>query len=295
MKKVKRFCGMLFAVLFVIMSISPYALAMEQPEDAQELTFNEYEYLKGLEKLQESALDNKIPMNYQKIKETYYSELDRRSLLPQEKLEKMGYSIEKIALLRKYADGAGLSDAEMRSLSGTCTGTITAARCTAQIANFRYSWSWDQQPAIALTDAAAIRWRVVDVSAYEIRVHTASVVTAVEYYYGNQVIYRTTGDIETGFEFDVVKIGFPVLKGFFTDVNEYELSYAKKGYINVVIEPYEGTETEIRVVDVLGLYGHTLIGVGAPSISIGSGISFSFTGNTSVDNIARKQRVFTAT
>lgn len=46
-----------------------------------------------------------------------------------------------------------------------------------------------------------------------------------------------------------------------------------------------------------GLYGHTLVGIGSPSVSVSAGsIGISFTGNTSTDPIAsRKATIYRAT
>ena len=55
-----------------------------------------------------------------------------------------------------------------------------------------------------------------------------------------------------------------------------------------------GVSANIDCIFVAGLYGHTVVGIGAPSVSVSKGsFGISFTGNTSIDEIAgRKATIY---
>ncbi len=66
--------------------------------------------------------------------------------------------------------------------------------------------------------------------------------------------------------------------------------YARTGTIEVTINVPKGVNQNIHHIFVSGLYGHTLIGLGSPSVSVTPGsIGIGFTGNTSIDSIADRK------
>lgn len=113
----------------------------------------------------------------------------------------------------------------------------------------------------------------------------------IDYYVGPQKFYEGTGTEEPNLDFNVVNMQFNVLKS----LGDQTYAYAKHGEVKVKVKVEEESDAIINYIKIAGLYGHTLIGAGSPTVAVGPGvgnISISLTGNTSVDNIGgRKAKI----
>lgn len=285
---------LIVAMNLTLFSITAQAGALNGNNSLRIVT-NEYDYVELIETADEKKLGQMglTTETAEKMVTQFYEELNSRSLMSDEELYAKGYTGERIELLRAYAAGAVLTDAEMRAITGSCEGEIISYYCYATRAKFKYAWSWDQEPLIMLDDAAGMAWRAVNDEAEEIAVTASSVSSQIKYYYGNVVKHTDTGDEEPGLEFSGVSIQFPMTYGFFTATNDYEHAYAKEGYVTVIVNLENTVSAEINYVEVLGVYGHTIIGIGSPTLSLGGGFSASFTGNTQVDNIGAAHEIIT--
>ena len=74
-------------------------------------------------------------------------------------------------------------------------------------------------------------------------------------------------------------------------------NYALSGSLSTTIRRDPGITREIYYLKICGCYGHSIINVGAPSVSYTPGetnISISFSGGLSVDNLGiKKYKIFT--
>jgi len=289
-----------FAILLIVaMNLTLFSITAQagvmNSNTGLRITTNEYDYVELIATADEKRLGQMglTTETAEKMITQFYEELDSRSLMSDEELYVKGYTSERIKLLRAYAAGAVLTDAEMRAITGSCEGEIIPYYCRATSAKFKYTWSWDQEPLIMLDDSAGMVWRAVNDEAEEIAVTTSSVTSQIKYYYGNVVKHTDPGDEEPGLEFSGVSIQFPMTYGFFTETNDYENAYAKEGYVTVIVNLEDTVEAEINYVEVMGVYGHTIVGIGSPTLSLGGGLSASFTGNTQVDNTGEAHEIIT--
>lgn len=114
---------------------------------------------------------------------------------------------------------------------------------------------------------------------------------AIDYYVGHQKLYVGSGTEEPNLDFNTVNMQFNVLKS----LGDQTYAYAKHGEVRVKAKVEEESGAVINYIKIAGLYGHTLLGLGSPTLSVGPGagnISISLTGSVSVDNIGgRKAKI----
>lgn len=281
-------------MLFTL-SVTAQASSMVEEQYSSEV-LSEYDYIEALqnsstEDLQEVGITCEDVTD---IVEEFYKSLDLRAALPNSKLEGLGYTPEEIEILRNYGRGARLSSIDFRAITGTCTGRITKNSFSTRNVQFTYSWEWDKCPIMTLTDSAAVRWLAYDVQSYTINVNKTSATATIDYYYGNSFSYSDAASFEPNLDFNSVNAQFPMIQTKYLPNIVAEIDYyAKAGRVTVSVELPYGTSNSIHNIKVAGLYGHTTLGIGAPSlgVSIPASVSISFTGNTSIDAIAGRQAV----
>lgn len=259
--------------------------------------FNEYDYIENLQEstAQELKAQGLSVQDATAIISAFEDALFERATLTDGELKEFGYNDSEIQLLNAYADGQALSSEELRTLGSVCTGEITSYSSNSQgTATFEYSWTWDRCPIVTLSDSAAMRWVAYDANNNEIGVIQTSTVMAVDYYYmdktttsGTSFVYGTLGKNQPNLDFNTLNMQFSVYSSFPTSNGDFSDCYAKTGRVRVTIKAPSGS---IHHIFVGGLYGHTLAGIGSPTVSASAGtIGIAFTGKTSVDSIASRK------
>lgn len=297
MKTSKHILSLLLSIS-ILTSLTSGASASNYPPTMA--SFNEYDYIELLEESTSEDLDD-IGITMQEaenIISEFENALFERASLPESDLRAYGYNDSEIELLHAYANGQELSTAELRAVSSTCTGEISRGYVTATTANFTYKWTWDRCPVITLSDASAMKWIAYDSNDQEIGVQQTSVRMNVHYYYkGNAAMeggkmFDMDGENEPNLDFNVLNMKFPVSLAYSSQSGIIFDCYSKTGEVTVSVKIPDGStqNQSIHHIFIAGLYGHTLVGIGSPSVSISAGsIGISFTGNTSIDSIASRR------
>jgi hypothetical protein len=298
---------LLVFILLFSLAVPASATPATESNTIQLESFNEYDYIELLQtsspqELEEIGISEQEAMTV--ISEFEDALLDRASLSDSE-LESYGYDDSEIALFHALTDGETLSSAEIRSLGSTCEGEITRHSFTETSAKFSYTFTWDRCPIMTLSDSAAMRWIAYDSTDEDIGVEPASSSMRVEYHFkGNAssdgspaFAHYGNPTSEPNLDFNTMNMQFPVYEPHTSDNGIIFDCYAKTGTVTVTVKLPKGSATTLHHIFVGGLYGHTLVGVGSPSVSVNEGsIAISFTGNTSTDPIAsRKATIYKAT
>ena len=262
---------------------------------SQAVSFNEYDYIEFLQESSPQDLQD-AGLSVQEadvIISVFDAAVLDRAMLPEDELRAMGYDEYEISLFHSYANGESLSSAELRSLSGVCTGSFIRSSVGTKTATFSYVWSWDHKPFVTLYDCAAFQWIAYDKDGGTIGTQIDSSSGTVDYYFdysSSPIAYTQNATKQPGLNFNTLNYQFGVIGIYqYPNGNTQEV-YAKSGKITVTISVPDDTNQDIHHVFLSGIYGHTLVGIGSPSVSIGpDGFSISFTGNTSVDSIGERK------
>lgn len=238
------------------------------------------------------------PQYINQVKSVDYEDLMyERAQLPTHILYRMGYDDSEIATLRKY-DGAYITrGSDMYALTGTLTAEIYCTSASTSQYTVCYSWEWDHSPFVNATDAMGIRWIAiasdglpVDVSAY------SSEATVNYHYFLNTYTTITYDPSDSNFasetDFNALTCTFPMQTGISSDP-----SYALSGELETTIKKDSGVTRQIYYLKICGVYGHSVINIGAPSVSFTPGdtsIGISFSGGFNIDNIGiKKYKIYT--
>lgn len=293
MKRKRLFAFLM--VLTIVISLTGSACAVEEASTEGTTFFNEYDYIETLrqstpQELEEAGLSEQ---NVYNIIKTYEDDLKEKSGMSDEELRAYGYSDEEIALLREYANGAELEPEEMRNLGSTCTGELSCQWITPSAAQFTYTWTWNRCPAIRLADSSALRWIAYNAEDMEIGVEQTSSSMLIDYHIKvtgdgeGPYAYTSLGENEPNIDFNTLNMQFNPT-GATTGTSGIMFDcYSKVGKVSVAIRVPSGVDQTIDHIFVAGLYGHTVLGVGAPSVSVTRGsCSISFSPSIGVDPIA---------
>ena len=303
MKK-KNLLSLLF-VFALLFSLSMPASAIDSNNVIQLDPVNEYDYIDMLQnsspqELEEIGLSEFEAME---IVSNFENALLNRASLSDSTLAAYGYNDSEIALFHRLAAGESLSSVEPQSLGSTCTGSITRHSCYLKSAEFSYTFTWNRCPIATNSDAAALRWIAYDSSDSEIGVSQKSSSLTVEYHFtGNAgsdgspaFAHYGTPTYEAQSDFNTINMQFPVAQTHLVSGTGMILDcYAKTGTVRVSVKVPNGVTGNIHHIFVGGLYGHSVLGVVSPSISVSKGsIGISFTGGVTVDHIAdRKATIY---
>lgn len=280
------------ALCFTTVATTAFAMDNTSAENVVQ-TINEYDYITELsqataEELAEMGMTQAEANN---VVCQFEDALMERATLPDSDLIGMGYTADEISSLRSYAAGARLVDAEVRGLTGTCTGNIKVKNCGTKYATFYYTWEWDHCPIMTLSDSAAVRWLAYDTNGYEFSIIQTGLDVEIDYYWNNTLQFTREGEEEPGLEFNTVNIQFDVTEIFYKSDTIPEEAYAKNGKITISVKVDDSVNNEINYILVAGLYGHTTVGAVYPSVSLspGESVSIDFSGNLSIDSVAAKK------
>lgn len=287
MKKLTAF----LLILTIAASLTVSALAADyQNESVIGTTYtNEYDYIMSIQNANANEL-SEMGLSVDDaaaIVEAFETALHERASLPEETLIGYGYTEDEISALRLYNARAVLTSEDMRAITGTCTGEITASYLTDTKATFKYAWEWDHAPIMKLTDSAAMRWLAFDSNGYDFDVTKTSAITRINYYWNGSKQFYRTGTEEPDLEFNSINIQFDESELFQSSTTMTEEAYAGDGYIQISVKVEPEVDNTISYLKVAALYGHTTIGMGPPSISLSplGDISISFNGNVSIDPV----------
>ncbi len=238
------------------------------------------------------------PQYINQVKSVDYEELMfERAQLPTHILYRMGYDDSEIATLRKY-DGTYITrGSDMYALTGTLTAEIYCTSASTSQYIVRYSWEWDHSPLVNATDAMGIRWVAIASDGLPVDVSAYSSEASINYHYYLNTYTTTTYDpSDSNFasetDFNALTCTFSMQTGASTDP-----SYALSGSIRTTIRKDSGVTRQIYYLKICGVYGHSVINIGAPSVSFTPGqtdIGISFSGGINIDNIGiKKYKIFT--
>ena len=217
--------------------------------------------------------------------------IEKRAQMSDKALFNLGYTVQEVSLLRDYAQGGTLTSEQLRAVAGECTGTIKMYNCGTRYAQFSYIWDWNHAPAVGLADSAAMKWVAFNAVSQPFDVTQYELTCTIDSYVGHQKLYVGSGTEEPNLDFNTVNMQFNVLKS----LGDQTYAYAKHGEVRVKVKVEEESGAVINYIKIAGLYGHTLLGLGSPTLSVGPGagnISISLTGSVSVDNIGgRKAKI----
>lgn len=267
------------------------AMAKSAVPDQEQSTaiFNEYDYICSLNAASPERIGTAKEIIVSET-ENFFEGLSARAAMPDEQLLGLGYNQNEIELLKRFKNEESLTAEELRSISGTCSGSFTCESASASAFTVTYHWEWDHCPVVTLTDGAAMRWIAADSTGSVLVVSRRNTDTNIDYYWGGEKVFSRDGTLETGLSFDAINVNFDVN----TLYTAREMAYAKKGHIQTEIYLPAGTNNSIHYLQVAGAYGHAVAGVGSPSISgspSGSGslgISFSISPRIDIDPIAAR-------
>lgn len=287
-------------LIFTLLFTLTIPVAATQTVTIQLEPFNEYNFVKTLQNSSLQELEN-LGISEREattIISNYESALLERALLSDSELSAYGYNNSEISLFHDLANGQELSSAEMQSLGSTCTGSITRHSVSTKTAEFSYTFTWDRCPIITLSDSAAIKWLAYDDYGQEIGVEYTSRTMVVEYHFkGNAAsdgkpafAHYGNPTCEEGLSFNTLNMQFPVYQPHTSDNGLIFDCYARTGTVQVSVKVPTGTPQNIHHIFVSGLYGHTTLGIGPPSVTPnGKLLDISFTGNTLIDPIASRK------
>lgn len=285
----------IIAIIISLLAMTVSAAGTDSASDVCPVSFNEYDYIQTIRQSNSQELEA-LGLNTQKAEEIvceFEEALAVRASLSDEQLTAYGYDDFEIELFHKYVNGEELSSNELKALSSTCTGDITCQWITPRAAQFTYTWTWNRCPIVTLSDCSALRWIAYNDESIEIGVEQTSSSMNIQYYTtGNAAgdgafAYTQNGSNEPNLDFNTLNMQFLEFGSMVAPSGMIFDCYAKIGKVSVAIKIPTGVDQTIDHIFVAGLYGHTLIGVGSPSVSVSPGsCAISFSANTSVDAIA---------
>lgn len=276
------------SLLAFVVAISTSVVTFADDKPTETFSLNEYDYIAFIEESSDGELKEKgiDPAEAQQIVAQYEKGLSERALMSEEQLYGLGYSMSDIQILRKYANGKALTEAEMRALSASCTGRITSSYMTDREVTFKYSWTWDQSPIVVATDAAGVQW-VAYGNQTVIGMRKISDTCKIDYYYGNTL--KMTGSGRKGSEVkdNALSYIFDAAKTTTSSTGDIVYAYAKKGYVEIELEVTPTIIPDMTYIAVGALYGHSTLDITEPTLNAdSSGVSLSFSPTSTVDNIA---------
>lgn len=288
-KLIRKFrkCVSLILMLSFCFAIMPVAEAYESSKST--FGVSEYDYIQTLAKRSEDDLmeSGYTLEDIKKIKSISFEKLIyERAFLSDAELNDLGYDAKKIAMFHDIRENgiASINENDVRALAGTCTGDIDFISWSSSEIRLSYEWEWDHCPFVTYIDIFGVRWAAIGTNGAVIDTTAGYLTSAFVMYYlnGGGLSTAKRMDFEENMEFNIVSTSFMVYDSIL-DI------WAKEGSLYLQIEKDPSVTAEIAYVKIAGLYGHSIISIGAPSLSVGAGdgaISFSFSGGINIDNIA---------
>ena len=297
-------------MLAMFFSISTTILAADNTYyQSETMNINEYDYLVMLQNSTPAELSN-LNMTEEDVNatiEAFYKAIAKRAELSNDELIRYGYTLDEIEIFRTYNYSIGgntdldsnfstelksmvdtkyMTLKKLRAIAGTLTGKIKLDFCGTKYATFHYEWSWNHSPLVLGYDSVAMRWLAYDSKGHEIDVMKTSETSKIDHYVDNMFVFSRAGQPETNLDFNSVNMQFKV-EDFYSSPkgNRIISTYAKKGLVKISLKVDDNVKNKINYIKVAALYGHTIVGINFPSISLSptGSISIGFSGNISID------------
>lgn len=286
----KRISCLVLALVLIIMS-SVYPCYGKTDLDKIPLSSkNEWDFV---EELEFASSEDLIRMNISKsdaeryVKEAYDA-LYKRASMSEEELLEMGYTSFQIDILKKYANGSKLTRSEIRAITATYYDYISVSNVTSRTATIDYNWYWDQAPVVTQKDSVGVIWRAVNSNGTYMDINRTARYAGLTYYKGSNYMFFTSSVQFENVGFDGANAQFQL--GY---EDNGAVVYAKYGYVTISLALDSSVLDDFAYVRFYGQYGHTVIGIGYPSISLSFPFSISFSGNTYIDTLGgREIRVY---
>lgn len=224
----------------------------------------------------------------------YKKRFDERCREPEEVLEKMGYSMRQIELMKDYLAGRYEFYEIAAATAATLTTTLTCSTHTTTKYVVKYTFSWSTIPTGLGQDGIALGAYGIDSTSHRFDTKTSSKSGSVKYCYNDGTTYKT--------EYPTLTADDPGFKAKFAS---YKLNssgsdwvYAKSGSFKLTIVPTVSGSTTFAAARARGSYGHSSAPSTKISIAIGlssNTITITFTktsGSGSVSAMGTKQKVF---
>lgn len=190
--------------------------------------------------------------------------------LPEDMLSTMGYSDEKIAILKSLSGNETLEELSVRGALASCDVTnklVAHTYSTLEDETYfaaSYTWKWDQCPAFLKTDCIGIGWNH-DFAIDEDALPSTTTIEYVGVLNSAAKKTKTTNMLEK--EINTVEYQFNA--GPYYNGDQY---YAKSGYGTI----YLSCVGKVSNVKLQFKYAHSAITAGAPTVSAPWGVSFGF-------------------
>ena len=136
----------------------------------------------------------------------------------------------------------------------------------------------------------AVRWCTFNENGGYIDTDLTYYSAMVVYALGDKLDHYYWPEAESSLEFNAISYKFPV-----GGTSHSDSTWAKMGEITIELTKDPSINANMHYVKIAGLYGHSVLNVGSPALSITSGgdIGICFTGGTRIDNIAgAKKKIF---
>lgn len=290
----RKIMVLLLATLFLIGIVPVYAADMSS-KLGQEMSFNEFEYIKEIQRYSKQELMDE-GMSEEEAEEVltfdYEEALYERAQLPEEKLAALGYTEEQIQILKDFAANPD-GDYDLAAASATLQGHLSLLNGGSTYRIVKYTWNWSSMPFMSFTEYVGLRWQGVNSSGSTVDMtnspNTGSATTnrvgSVTYYdvnsgeqSGTYSLSLTYGAVDKS-----LTTNFPMSKSVGGST-----IWAKTGYITCNIKT-DGAA--VSYANFQATYGHQ-VSSGTISISLGGTFAISFTPTYKVDNFVCSAKVY---
>lgn len=201
-----------------------------------------------------------------------------RAKLTDNELRAKGYTEEEITILKEYDGGTINENSAVLLAAAECEGSISKGDYTGNNAkgSIKYSWTWDHEPLVALTDKAVVAW-----AAYRATDNMECYVEPVSSKsYAKISLYSTaTGNFvrEESVDLTIKKMSCTADADIPVNTSGY---WTKSGKIHLY---FDTSEELISKMEFSGALGHrTLTFTGGITFTVGQGLSITFTPSVQV-------------
>ncbi len=295
----KRLIALVMTLCVMAALVVPVCAVVSEPDETQLSkdisTVNEYDSFKKLQEKSEGEL-LRAGLTADEVREiklfSYEAALFERSELSDNELTNMGYSVDQIEVLRNYSGETITPDSSVLAAVPTLTATLTITKknTTPASLQIKYNWSWSVAPVQTYTDKVGIQVALSSPAGYSLTPQVTAGsgrLTYIDAQNGNQSEASLSVAPVASSPFASREASFAVKKR----IDTFTVRYAMRGYIQMTVKA-TGT-VPIGFCQAYGSYGHATTSV-VPSISIGAGISFSFSPSSSVTTMGVKTNTWSA-
>lgn len=281
LKNKMRITKALLLVFFIVLATSTAVFASNRTPDSQEIVYDEAEYYAFLSEASEDELaaESLTVNDASRILEEFDRAIYLRASMSYSELKGLGYTDEKIKIIKTIDEREKLSEEQIRAITATCTGSISSSLMNGTYCTFTYHWNWNNCPVVTLTDEVAAKWIAFNSSGLIMDSDIYSSTCYVSYYYGSVVEHVGSATKDSSNEsFYALGYRFSTLHYFVgEDPDLVYSSYAKTGSMTVTL--YSNQNASFDHIKVIGKYGHTTLFTSSIGFSVSSSnsLAFSFT------------------